>query len=131
VQTTALPLSRRIEPRSALQYFGQALLGAGVDIGKFTPAPRRARLTTCASCCARLRTQWRSAGELTLGVLRKGELLSTACTHKRAFSFGDIHYSVAIGHGEQAYVAVANSTGLIAAKVAFAARRDPRAPRYA
>jgi hypothetical protein len=103
VQTTALRLQLGIEPELGSSFFAQALIGAGADIAQVhassSPTSGTAQPLPHSSG-----TQLRSVGELTLGVLRRGELLDLGVYAQLNFLLEDVHYSATTDAGEQRLV---------------------------
>ena len=106
VQTTALRCHVGIEPELGSSWFAQALLGAGVDIAQIhsgsVPSSSLGNTRTDPRASG---TQWRSAGQLTLGVVRHAALLDFGVYAQVNFWFEDVHYAAATDSGEQRLVA--------------------------
>ncbi len=102
VQTTALRLQVGIEPALTSTWFGQALVGAGADIAQVHASTSQSTRSGTIRVAARESgTQWRSAGELTLGVLRHTELLDVGVYARVTFQLEDVHYSATTDTGDQ------------------------------
>jgi len=101
VQTSALRLRAGIEPRLRSSLFGQALVGVGADIARISasaadnPTDAAGRLSPHTNG-----SQWRSAADLTLGIVRRGESLDVGLYAQATFSFEDVRYSAATSDGE-------------------------------
>jgi hypothetical protein len=100
VQTTALRFQVGIEPELGSSFFAQALVGAGADIAQVhaSSAPSTTSGTTQAGPHAS-GTQWRSVGELTLGALRRTELLDLGVYAQVNFLLEDVRYSAGTDTG--------------------------------
>lgn len=97
VQTTALRVQGGIEPRLWSSFFGQALLGLGADLARISAS------SDASSATAKARTdgsQWRGAADVTLGVLRQGEMLEVGLYVQAIFAFENVRYSAATSMGE-------------------------------
>jgi len=97
VQTTALRVQLGVEPRLGAAFFGQAMLGLGADLARIS--------ASAASSSAELRpssngTQWRGAGELTLGVLGRGALIDLGIYAQATLMFEDVRYNATTDAGE-------------------------------
>jgi len=103
VQTTALRFQFGIEPALGSSFFAQALVGAGADIAQ-VHASSLPTSGTAHRLPHSTGTQLRSAGELTLGVLRRGELLDLGVYAQLNFLLEDVHYSATTDTGEQRLV---------------------------
>jgi len=100
VQTTALRAQVGIEPRLRSSFFWQALLGLGADVARISASAASSSAENILIRPHGNGTQWRGAGELTLGVLRRGELLDLAVCAQAIFSFEDVRYGAKTGDGE-------------------------------
>jgi hypothetical protein len=100
VQTTALRAQFGVEPRLRSSLFGQASFGLGADLARISasaasPSADNTRLLPRADGA-----QWRGAGELTLGLLRRGQMLDVGVYAQVIFVFEDVRYSAATSDGE-------------------------------
>jgi len=100
VQTTALRVQLGGEPQLRSSLYAQALLGIGTDLARISAST--ADGSTGNTRPREDGTQWRGVGELTLGILRRGELLDVGLYAHVDFVFGDIHYSAATSNGDEA-----------------------------
>lgn len=100
VQTSALRVQVGIEPRFKPSLFGQVLLGVGADIAQIS-----ARASSSSGGAFLLAphangTQVRSMGELSLGVIRHGNVLDVGIIAQANFSFQEVHYSANTSDGD-------------------------------
>ncbi|HEY4104051.1 MAG TPA: hypothetical protein VGM44_09175, partial [Polyangiaceae bacterium] len=102
VQTTALRVHAGIEPRFSANFFGVAWIGAGVDVAQVhASAGQDARTKIDVNASG---TQWRGAGELTLGVLERSDLLDISVYAHLVFLLEDVRYSATTASGEERLV---------------------------
>ncbi|HEX3774067.1 MAG TPA: hypothetical protein VHV51_06350 [Polyangiaceae bacterium] len=102
VQTTALRVHAGIEPRFAANFFGVAWIGAGVDVAQIHASVGGASQSNVDVNSSG--TQWRGAGELTLGVLERTNLLDIAVYAQLVFLLEDVRYSATTSSGEERLV---------------------------
>ncbi|HET7543814.1 MAG TPA: hypothetical protein VFK05_28275 [Polyangiaceae bacterium] len=95
VQTSALRVQVGLEPQLKSSFFAQVLLGLGADIAHIS-----ARANDSSSMPHPSGTQVRSMGELSLGIMRRGELLDLGIVAQAIFAFEDVHYSATTSEGE-------------------------------
>jgi len=100
VQTSALRVQVGIEPRLRSSLFGQVMLGLGADVARIGAAPANSLAPDARAVPRANGTQFRSVGELTLGVLQRGDLFDWGVSAQVSFAFADVHYSVVTSAGE-------------------------------
>jgi hypothetical protein len=100
VQTTALRFQFGIEPRLRASLFGQALLGLGADVARVSASAATSSADELRLLPHTNGTQWRSAGELTLGIVWHGELLDVSAYAQAIFAFEDVRYNAVTSEGE-------------------------------
>ena len=100
VQTTALRAQVGVEPRLRASLAGQALLGLGVDLAQISSSAANSSSEGAALLPYASGTQWRGAGELTLGILWRGALLDLGMYAHASFMFEDVRYTAQTNDGE-------------------------------
>jgi len=100
VQTTALRVHFGIEPRLRAALFGQVLFGLGADVAQISASAASTGDGNTQYLPSADGTQWRGAGELTLGIVRHGDLLDVGLSAQVIFAFEDVHYSKKTSDGE-------------------------------
>ncbi len=80
------------------------MLGLGADLARISAraassSPEQAQLLPNASG-----SQWRGTGELTLGILRRGELLDVGFYAQACLMFEDVRYNATSGGSEAVLV---------------------------
>jgi len=99
VQTSALRAQVGIEPQLESSLFGQLLVGLGADIAQISARASSSSgdlfLAPHASG-----TQVRSMGELSLGIVRHGQVLDVGLVAQAIFSFQEVRYSATSSEGE-------------------------------
>ncbi|HEY3253652.1 MAG TPA: hypothetical protein VGJ91_06875, partial [Polyangiaceae bacterium] len=94
-----------IEPRLWSSFFGQALLGLGADLARISVAAEPGSSPGNAMIVPHVDgSQWRGAGELSLGVLWKEEEFDASLLVHAIFAFEDVRYSAATSVGEATLV---------------------------
>jgi len=99
VQTTALRVQVGVEPGRRSTFSGQVWLGLGADLARISSAAS----TSEANAGIQPRedgTHWRGAGELTLGIIRHGELLDVGVYAQAVFMFTEVRYDATTSVGE-------------------------------
>ena len=99
VQTTALRVQVGIEPGRRSTFSGQVWLGLGADLARISSTAS----TSEANAGIQPRedgTHWRGAGELTLGIIRHGELLDVGVYAQAVFMFTEVRYDATTSVGE-------------------------------
>jgi hypothetical protein len=105
VQTTALRAQFGVEPRMRSSLFGLASFGLGADLARISASAASSSSSSGTRLLPRADgAQWRGAGELTLGVLWRGEVLDVGVYAQVIFAFEDVHYSAATGGREELLV---------------------------
>jgi len=97
VQTTALRVQLGIEPRLGAALFGQVLLGLGADLARISASAQSSSSELLPRANG---TQWRGAGELTLGLLRRGALLDLGVCAQATLMFEDVRYDATTNTGD-------------------------------
>ena len=100
VQTTALRVQIGVEPRLRPSFFLQALLGLGADIAQISASAASSSVGGALLVPSADGTQWRGAGDLSLGVLRRGDVLDLGVCVQASFSFAHVRYNAATSAGE-------------------------------
>ena len=105
VQTTALRAHIGLEPALGSRWWAQLLLGAGVDVAQIhSSSVQSSSETTLQTSVRESGTQWRSAAELSLGLLHHGELLDLGVYTQFTVLLEDVHYSADTDRGERRLV---------------------------
>jgi hypothetical protein len=105
VQTTALRFQIGIEPDLGSSYCAQALVGAGADVARIHASTTQSSTAGALETAARESgTQWRSAGDLTLGLFRRTEQFDFGLYAQVTFLFTDVHYSATTDTGDRRLV---------------------------
>ncbi len=104
VQTTALRVHFGLEPWLQSSFFGQAMVGLGADLARISASAASSSSDQALVSPRANGTQWRGAAELTLGILRRGELLDVGVYAQASFLFADVHYNATSGAGEAVLV---------------------------
>jgi hypothetical protein len=105
LQTTALRAELGIEPGLGNDVFLQALLGGGVDAARIRPSERELGAGEEPRVLAREPgTQWRGAGELSLGIIKRTPRIDFGIFARCSFLLGDVHYTLARASGEERLV---------------------------
>jgi len=99
VQTSALRVQFGIEPRLSSSFFAQLLLGLGADIARVSARANDSKGGVALEPHAN-GTQARTMGELSLGIIRHGELLDVGLVAQAIFAFEDVRYSASTSEGE-------------------------------
>jgi hypothetical protein len=100
VQTTVLRFQVGIEPQLKSSLFGQVLLGLGADIANVSARANSTSTGTAMLVPRASGTQVRSAGDLSLGIIRRGELLDLGLVVQVIFAFEEVRYSATTSEGE-------------------------------
>jgi hypothetical protein len=101
-QVSALRAHVGIEPALGSELWGQALLGAGVDIAQVHSSSTKGPSSDSVHTSVRESgTQWRAVSELDLGVLRRWQPLDFGVYAQFTVLLEDVHYSVNTDRGEQ------------------------------
>jgi hypothetical protein len=96
VQTTALRVGLGAEPRLGASWHLLALVGLGVDLARIS-----AKADTGSLARPRSKgTQWRGAGELTLGVWRRAADFDVGLSAHAILALQDVRYDAATSQGE-------------------------------
>lgn len=99
VQTSALRVQFGLEPQLGSSFFGQAMLGLGADLARISASAAGSNGQT--QILPRTSgTQWRGAGELTLGILRRGQQFDVGVYLQATFMFEDVRYNATNGTNE-------------------------------
>lgn len=100
VQTTALRAQFGVERRLRGALFGQALLGFGADLARVSASAVSANSGSASLLPNANGTQWRGAGELTFGILHRGEALDVGIYAQANLALEDVRYSARTGGAE-------------------------------
>lgn len=99
VQTSVLRAHVGIEPPLTRSLFGQVLLGLGADIAHISAHESSSAGDVLVAPHAS-GTQVRSMGELSLGIVHRGQLLDVALVAQAIFSFQEVQYSATTTEGD-------------------------------
>lgn len=104
VQTSALRVQVGIEPQLKQSLFAQVLLGVGADIARISARASSSSAEGLLLAPHASGTQARSMGELSLGVMRHGEVLDVGIVAQVVFSFQELRYSATTSEGDATLV---------------------------
>jgi hypothetical protein len=101
LQTTALRAELGIEPALGDDVFLQALLGGGVDAARIRSSERDVVAGEPRIETREPGTQWRGAGELAIGVVKRTPRVDFGIFARCSFLLSDVHYTLARSSGEE------------------------------